>query len=188
MGRGQRSPAIRSAQNLMNPACLPSRRAQNNSCKGSSLSFFLARPRAAMKDLSPRIIQRIPSKIQGLTLLPQPRPECRAPREGEEHSQHFPTAPGDKQRDTLRAEGRKANPAHTSSASIHSPGSKVQALKAEAGRMEGEGSWEVSKPHPKWKVSCLRPHSFLRSSFQTPAALRPSLLLFIDPFFLTHNF
>ena len=43
------------------PACLPEG-AQNNSYKGSSLSFFLARPRAAMQDLSPRIIQRIPSK------------------------------------------------------------------------------------------------------------------------------
>ena len=46
------------AQNLLSLAYLPEGKsgAWNTCCSGSSLSFFMAKPTAAMKDLSPRII------------------------------------------------------------------------------------------------------------------------------------
>ena len=126
---GDRSPASMSAQNLMTPACLPAFQKgpriipikvahypsswpdPEQPCRVSPLESFSASPQ----------------KIQGLTLLPQPRPECRAPREGEKHSQRFPTAPGDKQRNTLRLKAGRQIP-HIPPLPICPPGSRCTGL------------------------------------------------------------
>lgn len=141
-----------------------------------------------MKDLSPRIIQRIPSKDPRAHSPSPARPECGAPREVEKHSQRSPAAPGDKHRGPLRLKAGRQIP-HIPPLPIHSPGSRCTDLEGqtqgerrekEAGRSQSPTQCRrcpVCKDH----ILSYRVHSELLQP-SVPPSFFPSVL------FLTHYF